>query len=537
MSNQQRLFVVASVAATILLLVVLVEAFGFNDAGAGVEAATRPNAHAATAAQSAAATAPDTTAPETESAATAAANDDDELAQSLLEHALEPWTGDMKGIWERGFLRVLTVYNPIYFSYDGNSQKGLIVEIGHELETYLLKAGGKKAGSFNVVIIPVSRDKLLPYLLQGRGDMVAANLTVTPERSAEVQFSDTLYPDVSELLITGPSAGTVKSLDDMVKTGIHVRKSSSYYEHLSDINAKRKAAGKPEIPVVAADENLEDFDLLELVNADVLPAVIVDSHKAKLLRQVFDKIEVHDDIAVNEGGDIAWALRKDSPELLKTLNGFVKEIKKGSLLGNILIKRYLGSTDWIENVLDGEGPNRFEATADIFKKYANDYSFDWLMVVAQGYQESRLDQSKRSHAGAIGIMQILPTTASDPNVAISGIDKAEPNVHAGIKYLRFLRDRYFDQEEVAPLDRVLFSFAAYNAGPANIAKAREKAKKMGLDPNKWFGETEVAAAKSISREPVVYVRNIYKYFVAYNQISKIQEARKEAMSSEESEKD
>lgn len=541
MSNQQRLFIGASAVAVVLLLVVLIRAFGFdpevteNHAATAVEEAipattaeteeTANEGAGQTAEVKSEAPPPEESAPE-ESAS-------NNKAQSILDHALDPWRGDLDGMLKRGFLRVLTVYNPLYFSYDGTGQKGLIVEIARELEAYLLKASGMKAGNFNVITIPVSRDKLLPYLMEGRGDVVAANLTVTPERAAEVGFTDTLYPDVSELLITAPSLGDIKSLDDLGDKAIHVRKSSSYYEHLTALNAERKAAGKKELPIVEADENLEDFDLLELLNADLLPAVIVDSHKAQLWSQVFDQIVVHEDIAINQGGEIAWALRKDSPELLKSLNGFTKEVKKGSLLGNILIKRYLRNTDWVENVLKGEGADRFEATADIIKKYADDYSFDWLMIAAQGYQESRLDQSKRSDAGAVGIMQILPSTASDPNVDISGIEKAEPNVHAGVKYLRFLRDRYFDQEEISPLDQVLFSFAAYNAGPGNIAKARKQAEKMGLDSNKWFGETEIAAAKTISREPVVYVRNIYKYFVAYDQIAKIKDARQEAMSAEE----
>ena len=456
-----------------------------------------------------------------------------EPSVSVLDHALDPWKGDLDGMVERGFLRILTAYNPLYFSYDGVEQKGLAVEIGRAFEEYLLKTTGKKAGSFNLVIIPVSRGELLPYLIEGKGDIVAANLTITPDRQELVQFSDPTYPDVSELLVTGPTAGDVKTLDDLGSQAIHLRKSSSYYEHLTALNESRKEAGKPEIPIVAADELLEDYDLLEMVNADLLPAVIVDSHKAALWAQVFDNIVVHEDIAINTGGQIAWALRKDSPKLLEASNAFVKEIRKGSLLGNILLKRYLGSTDWIDNVRETSAVERYGATADFIKKYAGEYDFDWLMIMAQGYQESKLDQSKRSGAGAVGIMQVLPTTAADPNVGIENIDQPGPNVHAGVKYLRFLRDRYFDKQEIAPLDQVLFSFAAYNAGPANIAKARKKAEAMGLDSNIWFGQTEIAAAKSISREPVVYVRNIYKYYVAYDQISEIQMERQNAKSEQD----
>ena len=234
---------------------------------------------------------------------------------------------------------------------------------------------------------------------------------------------------------------------------------------------------------------------------------------------------MHDDLAINEGGSIAWAMRQKSPKLLSSVNEFVKQAKKGTLLGNILIKRYLTNVQWIDNVRSGEAQKRYEASIDIIKTYAGRYDFDWLMIMAQGYQESKLDQSKRSHAGAVGIMQVLPSTAADPNVGIPDIEQAEPNVHAGVKYLRFLRDRYFSSEDISPLDRVLLSFAAYNAGPRNIARAQKKAAQMGLDPNRWFGQLEVAAAKTISREPVLYVRNIYKYYVAYKKTEAIRARR------------
>ncbi len=454
-------------------------------------------------------------------AAETAADPEAEAEDAILEHALEAWTGDFDGMVERGFVRLLTAYNPISFTYDGVEQKGLAVELARALEEHLAKAAGAKPGQLNVVTIPLPRDDLLPFLLDGKGDLVIANLTITPERQALVDFTDPTYPDVSELVVTGPAAPEVISLDDLVATGLHLRRSSSYFEHLSALNRRREAAGQAVIPVVPADENLEDYDLMEMVNVGLIPAIVVDSHKAALWAQVYEDIEVHEDLAIHQDGDIAWALRKDSPKLRKVLNGFVRKARKGTLLGNVLIKRYLGTTKWIDNVGSGEARERYEATVSLIKEYAGQYDFDWLMITAQGYQESKLDQSKRSKAGAVGVMQVLPTTAADPNVGIEDIDQVRPNVHAGVKYLRFLKNRYFSAPEISPLDQMLFTFAAYNAGPGNIAKARRRAAKMGLDPNRWFGQVEIAAARTISREPVVYVRNIYKYYVAYDRIAAI----------------
>ena len=458
-----------------------------------------------------------------------AQNSDDEAA--MIGAAKKPWTDDFDAMVERGFIRILTAYNPLFFAPDGIQQRGLAVDVARIFEEWLNKNYGKKRRPLTVVLIPVPRDRLLADLVEGRGDIAAANLTITPERQKLVDFSMPTYPGVSELVITGPGAPGIESLDDLVSKGVHIRRSSSYFEHLSALNEKRKKEGKPEIPVDEADERLEDYDLLDMVNVGVIPTVIVDSHKAKLWGQIFDKIKVHEDLAVNTGGSIAWAMRKDSPKLMKAVNEFLKQHRKGTLTGNILIKRYLGNTKWMDDVLSDKGRERYENTIGIMKRYSDKYDFDWLMIAAQGYQESKLDQSKRSHAGAIGIMQVLPTTAADKNVNIDDIEKAEQNVHAGVKYLRFLRDRYFSDEAIESLDRVLFSFAAYNAGPANITRARKKAASMGFDSNQWFNHVEVAASKTISREPVVYVRNIYKYYVAYKRLEDMRAAREAAVDS------
>jgi membrane-bound lytic murein transglycosylase MltF len=449
------------------------------------------------------------------------------LENAIIELAQKPWKGDLDGIVKRGFLRMLTIYNPLFFSYNGLEQRGLATEIAREFAKHLRKKLGKQAQHLNVVPIVVPRDELIPGLLAGRGDIIAANLTITSEREKLVAFSRPTFPDVSELVVTGPAAPPVDSFDDLVSVGLHVRRSSSYFEHLSRVNEQRIEAGKKAIPIDPADERLEDYDLLEMVNAAIIPAVILDSHKAKIWAKVFKNIRIHNDLTVNKGGNIAWAMRKENPKLLSAANDFRKVMRKGSLLGNVLLKRYL-NTDWIDNVTAPQTRKRFQSVSKLMKKYADRYGFDWLMVAAQGYQESKLDQSKRSPAGAVGIMQLLPTTAADPKVAIQDIHLTEPNIHAGVRYLKLLRENYFNDGAISALDRVLLSFGAYNAGPGNIARARAWAKKMGLDPNRWFGHVEVAAARTISREPVVYVRNIFKYYVTYKKLEQATEAREAA---------
>ncbi len=442
--------------------------------------------------------------------------------EALIAHAKEPWFGDLDGMFERGFLRVLTVYGPLFFHYDGAEKKGVTYEAMVAFETALNKARKKNQPQIRVLMIPVPRDRLLAGLNKGLGDIAAANLTVTPRRQKQVQFSDPAHRNVTELVVTHADGPRIESLDDLVDVGLSLRKSSSYYEHLSALNRERRRSGKKAVPIRPMDELLEDYDLLEMVNAGMLPAVVVDSHKAEFWSQVFDKLVVNAAVTVNTGGDIAWAMRKDSPQLLEAVNRFVKTARVGTRLGNIVVNRYYRNTKWVERALSDDDMARHQTTIELIKTYADRYDFDWAMILAQAYQESKLDQQSVSHVGAVGVMQVMPATAADPVVGIPDITVKEQNIHAGVKYLRFLRDTYFGEPEVSRLDQVLLSFAAYNAGPGAISRARKRAEKMGLDRNVWFGHVEVAAAAAISREPVIYVRNIYKYYVAY----KLLEARR-----------
>ena len=421
---------------------------------------------------------------------------------AIIQSALEPFTGDWEAMLERGFVRVLTVYNPINMTYDGVEQAGVVVDIVREMEKYLRKVGDKRAGTLDIGIIPVSRRNIIPYLREGRGDIAVANLTVTPGRSELVTFSDPLLPDVSEIVVTGPAVPDVTSLDDLVEQGIHVRESGSYFEHLTALNAEREKAGKEPVPIHRADEFLEDYGLLEMVNAGLLPAVIVDDWKAKIWADVHKKLAVHEDIVINEGGQIAWAMRKENTAFHEVINKFAKTVKKGTAFGNTILRRYLKDRKWLENVAEDDAFRRYQSVVELIRKYAEQYDVDWRMITAQGYQESKLDQKARSRAG--GVMQIKPSTAADPNVGIKDVTKAEPNIHAGIKYLDFLRKRYFSGDEIPPLDKILISLAAYNAGPGNMRKSRKRAEKMGLDPNRWFGELEIATGRAVSREPVIY---------------------------------
>ncbi|MCP4397907.1 MAG: transporter substrate-binding domain-containing protein [bacterium] len=438
-----------------------------------------------------------------------------DTVSDVIANAVEAWTGDFDEMVERRIIRVLVVYSKTFYFIDKAEQRGISYDVLKEFEKTINEDLKLKTLRVKVVFLPVARDELFPLLAEGYGDIAVANLTITPERQKLVDFSEPVYTGVDEIVITGPSGPALSSLDDLAGQEIYLRTSSSYYEHALILNEAFKQAGKPPMKLIPVDENLEDEDLLEMVNAGLLPMVIVDSHKAQFWDQVFDNITLYPEIAVNTGGEIAWAFRKSSPQLQQVVNAFVKDHKKGTLMGNMILKRYLRSTKYVKNALNMEERNKFEAMVVYFKQYAEEYGFDYLMVAAQGYQESRLDQGVRSSAGAVGVMQLLPSTAADSAVGIPNIEELEPNIHAGIKYMHYIYDRYFKDAEMALIDKGLFSFASYNAGPAKVAKLRTQAAERGLNPNVWFHNVDLVAAEVIGRETVQYVSNIFKYYIAY----------------------
>jgi len=461
----------------------------------------------------------------------AAAETDSAPEKAMLEN--KPWTGDFEEMAAKRQIRVLVAYSKTFYFHDRGRQRGISHDLLKEFEKFVNKKLKTKTLKVNVVFIPVPRDELIPGLVKGLGDLAVANLTITPERLKQVDFSNPLLTGVKELLVTGPAAPPVTGVGDLAGQEVHVRKSSSYYESLLLLNERFKKSGKSPMQLIPAEETLEDEDLLEMVNAGLIPMIVMDSHKAQFWTQIFDKIKVHPGIAVRTGGGIAWAFRKNSPQLEAIVNEFVKGHKKGSLVGNMFFKRYLKSTKFVKNSLSPEELQKLQQMVDLFKRYAAQYDFDYLMMAAQAYQESRLIQSTKSHAGAVGVMQLLPSTAADRNVNIPEIEILENNIHAGTKYMRFIVNRYYKDEPMDGLNKMLFAFASYNAGPAKVNRLRKKAAAMGLDPHVWFHNVEVAAAQVIGRETVQYVSNIYKYYIAYRMAAE-QRQRKQKLMQEKS---
>ena len=445
----------------------------------------------------------------------------------------KPWTGDLDGMIERRVIRVLTVNSKTFYFHDKGTQRGTVVDFFKLFDDELNKklAAEKILKNKNlkvrVVFIPLRRDQLLPGLAAGKGDVAAANLTITPERQKLVDFTVSGLANVSEVAVSGPASPKIASLDDLSGKEVFVRKSSSYYESLVALNKKFATEKKPPITLKEAPETLEDEDLLEMLNAGLIATIIVDKHKADFWKQIFPKLTVHDNVAVRSGGEVAWAIRKGSPQLKATLDDFALRHKVGTSTGNQLLTRYLKNVKYVKNAASEEERKKFLALIQYFQKYGDQYDVDWVLMGAQGYQESQLNQNAKSPIGAIGVMQIMPATGKE--MKVGDITETEANIHAGIKYMRFMIDQYYEKEPMTKLDKALFAFASYNAGPARVRQLRQEATKRGLDPNVWFQNVEYVAAEKVGQETVTYVSNIYKYYIAYRLVLESEAAQKQAI--------
>jgi membrane-bound lytic murein transglycosylase MltF len=412
-------------------------------------------------------------------------------------------------------IRALVILNPISFFYDKGQPRGVMYEGLEEFQKFVnqkLKTGKLQV---KVTFLPMRVDQIEAALTQGVGDIIAHGIVVTPEREKRVAFSTPIQKDVSQIIVTGKDFGAVSSLADLGGKEVYVNPLTTYYENLQKANEALQKEGKTPIVIKAADKNLIDDDLVQMVNAGLIPATVTTKLRATLWSQVLDHIQPQPDLVVASGQQVAWVMRKTNPQLKQFVDEFVSSHAVGTSFGSTLLRRYLQNTKWVKNSISAEEMKKFQTNLDLFQKYSGEYSFDYLMIAAQGYQESLLDQSKKNPSGAVGIMQVIPKYAAASPINIPNVGTAEGNIHAGVKMLRNIDDTYFNDPKIDSLNKTLFVFASYNAGPNRIARLRKEAADQGLDPNVWFNNVELVAAKDIGQETVTYVANIYKYYVAY----------------------
>ena len=436
------------------------------------------------------------------------------LPEGVRSQIATPFKGDFDAMVARRMIRVGVTFNRTFYFVDNGVQRGVAYEFGKLFEDELnKKLKTELATKINVVFVPLPRDLLGRALTEGRVDLVIAQVTIRPELQALVDFTIPTRTNVNEVVVTGPGAPAIASADDLSGKDVYARKDSKYYESLVALDTALKAKGKAPAVILEIPGNLEDDDVLEMVNAGIIPISVVDDYMAAFWQKIFTDVTVHDAVALRTGASLAVPIRKGSPKLLAELNGFLSKYGLGTAFGNMMEKRYLASTKYAKQATSPDGRKKYAALAETFRKYSDQYEMDYLLMAAQGYQESQLDQNAKSHVGAIGIMQLMPATGKD--MKVGDIMETEANIHAGVKYMRFMIDQYFKDEPMDRLNKGLFALASYNAGPGRVRQLRRETEKRGLDPNIWFGNVEQIASERIGRETVTYVSNIYKYYIAY----------------------
>jgi membrane-bound lytic murein transglycosylase MltF len=445
-----------------------------------------------------------------------------------LPTELKPWTGDFEGMLERRAIRVLVPYSRSLYFNDRGRERGIAADTLRGFENWLNKKYARSLGNrpLTVMIVPRTRDRLLQDVADGLGDIAVGNLTITEARLGVVDFvSDPVLPGVNEVVVTGPRSPAIANADELAGKTVHVRGTSSYFESLRELNARLIREGKPAVKLVLVPDSLEDEDMLEMLDAGILEAIVVDDWKARMWAQVLPRITVNVQAALRSHGQIGWGIRQGSHGLSAAISAYLKaEGTRGIIAGRL--NQYMRRIKRMKDPTAATARERFDQILALFEKYGERYRFDPLMLAAQGYQESKLNQDARSRVGAIGVMQIMPATGKALHVG--DVHLLEPNVHAGAKFMDQLMTKYFPDAGFDDVNRTLFSFASYNAGAANIAKMREAAAKSGLDPDQWFNNVEVVTARRIGIETTTYVRNIYKYYVAYKLMEETRAAERQA---------
>ncbi len=420
--------------------------------------------------------------------------------------------GDLAAIRERGSLRVLTRNNTAnYFLWRGR-------QMGFEFELAERFAKREKL-DLEVVVVP-NHAALLPMLLAGKGDIAVGFLSEDPAFSdVGVRYSEP-YHYATAMLVGDKAAKPMETLADLVGHTVTVRPSSRAWRTLLPLSAEYRFTLAP------APEEMEDEQLLAAVAAGELEFTVVDNHLLKQQRHLRDDIQGL--MPIGEMAEHRWAVRSDAPGLLAELDKFHTKTYRSTFY-NLLVGKYFTNPGRIiayaSKRIDGETQGAFSNYDDQVKRLAEEFDFDWRLINAQIFQESRFDPEAQSDAGAKGLMQIMPDTAR--LVGVRNLDDPVESIRGGIKYLAWLRDKF--ESELTIEDRTWFALASYNAGLGHVLDARKLAAEQGLDPNRWFGNVEQAmlllSERKYSRkarhgyvrgsEPVNYVREIRSRYRAY----------------------
>ncbi len=425
----------------------------------------------------------------------------------------------LEEIVKSGYIRVLTRNNDTsFFIYRGH-RMGFDYELGKRL--------AQKLGIRVDMIITSSWSEMVPELLKGEGDVIAAEVTVTEARKKQVLFAEP-WGKTHEVAVWKDGTTPIKAIDDLAGKEVHVRKSSTYFETLTALNEKLKAAGQNEVRIKLVPDEMETEAVLQAVSRGEMLYTVADSLLADIHAASFPDLRIGP--ALSQDRDLSWAVRPSDSKLAKVIDDLLRELKRKPDF-NIMKKKYFEA----DRTLNSERKDKFYASETgtlspydpIVIKYSQRHGFDWRLVAAQIYQESHFDPSRKSWVGAQGLFQIMPATAK--GLGITDSTDPEQSIRGGLKYMQQLTDHYQDVSD--PIERYRFALAAYNSGFGHVDDARRLAKADGRDSTHWQGVAayllKLADRKTAAKarfgfcrgsEPVEYVRHIDERYTGYAQL-------------------
>jgi membrane-bound lytic murein transglycosylase MltF len=433
---------------------------------------------------------------------------------AIVFDAVEPFTGDLPEIRKRGELRVLVPYNHTEFYVSRGSPHGYVYETMMAAQKFLNRKVPRKAPHLSILFVPTPTERLLPDLLAGRGDVAAGLLLVTPERREVVSFTRPIVTGVDEIVVRHADAPALASLDDLAGKTVHVLAGTSLATHLRDLDRRLVAAGKAAIRIVELPPPATREAVLRMVDDGDADYAVATDLLARLWSGVLPGLRLQPELTLASDEAIAWAVRPGNPQLLAALDAFLSQKgREATLAAAVQFQRYYQSLPRLRGALQKDSLARIGEHAPHFREAGERFGFDWLLLGAQAFQESGLDPAARNPTGAVGLMQVMPSTGAQ--MGYPDVEKPRANVLAGSAYLRHLRDEWFADPAIPPEDRIYFALAAYNAGPGAIGEMRRRAKRAGLDPNRWFGNVEIVVQQHIGDETPGYISNIHRYYLVY----------------------
>lgn len=426
------------------------------------------------------------------------------------------WSGSYSEMIQRGEIRVAVPYDRTIYINDKGTPRGLSVEIAKGLGKWInaKHATQLRGRAVTIKLVPTMSAELLTSLTSGHADIALGDIGLyEPIPNSQDLIINHASEGEQEVLVTGPSSPPLQKMTDLSGQTVYGSRNTNFHTTLSTLNKELRRDGKLPVNLISPLGDLDDEDLLEMLNAGLISYVIVGDWKFKLWQSIYKNIVMHEDLAAKDAGWVGWVVRANNQDLNDDLRGFYQSddfVKSRTAFRQEDYKEHLKG---LKDPIDKTAWARFESMKPLFDRYGAEYKLNPLFIASLGFQETLLNQNAVSAVGAIGVMQLMPATGM--SLGVGDIHLLDPNIHAGADYMSQLISKYFPDAQFDGNNRSLFAVASYNIGPNNVAKARDQAKQFGFDPDRWFGNVEFIATERMGYEPMIYVRNVYKYYMSY----------------------